>query len=270
MVKYYPLDKIFVQGTTYELPADRFYVIKKIGTDASTDAYLFIDGVETGAIISEVAPLHRTSSNLLGPVDLGELYYVVPPDKKFTVEGPSGAKIRAIGLIGVLAPGESLPGPYATRFDEQGKHYITYVKDSVTLASAGGSWAADSETEVYSLTPKTVEKYIFNNIAMAKVENASATISEGEVGIRFFLEGTPLDILTSDPGKKGIDLLSMPYPPTPTTEERPFTLKELPIEVPGDYTFSVKAVNVSGSAIAASTSEDMTCTFAAIVEYLKK
>ena len=270
MVKYYPLDKIFVQGTTYELPADRFYVIRKIGTDATSDTYLYIDGVATGKIISEVAPLHRTSSNLLGPLDLGELYYVVPPNKKFTIEGPSGAKVRCIGLIGVLAPGETLPGPYSTRFPVQGKHYITYVKGSVTLASAGESWAADAETEVYSLTPKTVEKYVFNNIAMAKVENASASISEGEVAIRFFLEGTPLDILTSEPGKKGIDILSMPYPPAATTEERPFTLKDLPIEVPGDYTLSVKAVNVSGSAISASSGADMTCTFAAIVEYLKK
>jgi hypothetical protein len=269
MVDYYKLDKIFVQGATYQTPNDRFYVIKKVGTDATSDCYLKIDGVDTGAIISDVAPLHRTSSNLLGPLDLGDLYYVVPPNKTFTVEGPSGAKIRAIGLIGKLAPGEALPAQYASRFTEQGKHYLTYDTATATLAAAGANWAADAETDVYSLTPKTVEKYIFNNVVMAKVENAATAPSEGDVAIRFYLEGTPLDILTTEPGKKGIDLYSAPYPPADTTEEEPFTLKDLPIGVPGDNTFEIKFVNTSGAAIAASTAAAMTATVAVIVEYIK-
>ena len=123
MVDYYPLDKIFVQGTNYELPNDRFYVIKKIGTDATSATKLKIDGVDTGPIINSVAPLHKTSSNLLGPLDLGNLFYVVPPNKTFSVEGASGAKFRCIGLIGKLAPGEAMPAQYAGRFNEQGKHY---------------------------------------------------------------------------------------------------------------------------------------------------
>ena len=124
MVEYYKLDKIFEQGTTYEMPNDRFYVIRKIGTDGSSATKLVIDGVETGEIINEIAPLHKTSSNLLGPLDLGDLFYVVPPNKTFEIDGPSGAKIRAIGLIGKLAPGEGLPANYASRFTEQGKHYL--------------------------------------------------------------------------------------------------------------------------------------------------
>jgi len=269
VVKYFKLDKIFTQGSTYELPNDRFYVIRKIGTDGTSDTKLVIDGVETGPIINEVAPMHKTSSNLLGPLDLKDLLYVVPPNKTFYVDGPSGAKMRCIGLIGVLAPGEAMPPQYASRFTEQGKHYWTYKKASATLASAGGSWAADAEADVLSVSPKTIEKYIFNRVVMAKVENSASAISEGEVSVRFYLEGTPLDILTTDPGKKGIDILSMPYPPADSTEEEAFTLEDLPIEVLGDHTFEIKVLNVSGSAISASSGADMTATIAAIVEYLK-
>ena len=186
MVKYYKLDKIFTQGNTYELPNDRFYVIKRIGTDGSTDTKLVIDGVETGDLITDVAPLHKKSSNLLGPLDLKDLFYVVPPNKTFYVDGPSGANVRAIGLIGVLGPGESMPPQYAARFSDQGNHYWTYKKGTATLASAGGSWSADAESAVVSLTPKTIEKYIFNREVMAKVENAASAISEGQVGVRFY------------------------------------------------------------------------------------
>lgn len=269
MVDYYKLDKIFEQGVTYQTPNDRFYVIKKIGTDGSTDTKLVIDGVETGAIISDVAPLHKTSSNLLGPLDLGDLYYVVPPNKTFYVSGPSGAKMRCIGIIGRLAPGEAMPAQYASRFAEQGKHYLTYDTATATLAAAGANWAADAETEVYSLTPKTVEKYIANSVVMAKLSNPASTPSEGDVAIRFFLEGTPLDILTTEPGKKGVDLYSCPYPPADTTEEEPFTLADRPIEINGDNTFEIKAVNTSGSAIAASSTAAMTLTVALILEYIK-
>lgn len=269
MVKYFKLDKIFVQGNTYELPNDRFYVIKKVGTDAETDTKLVIDGVETGNIISEIAPLHKTSGNLLGPLDLGDLFYVVPPNKTFYVDGPSGAKIRAIGLIGVLAPGEAMPPQYAGRFTEQGKHYLTYLKATATLAAAGTSWAADAENDVLSITPKTIEKYVFNNVVMGKIENSAAAIIEGQVAARFYLEGTPLDILTTGPGHKGIDILSMPYPPADAAEQEAFTLKDLPVEVLGDHTFEIKVINVSGAAIDASAGADMTATIAAIVEYLK-
>jgi hypothetical protein len=269
MVEYFKLDKIFVQGTTYETPNDRFYVIKKIGTDAASATHLTIDGVETGDLISTVAPLHKTSSNLLGPLDLGDLFYVVPPNKTFTVDGASGAKFRCVGLIGKLAPGEAMPTNYASRFTEQGKHYLTYDTATATLAAAGASWAADAETDVYSLTPKTVEKYIANNVVMALLSNPAATPDEGDVAIRFFLEGTPLDILTTDPGKKGVDLYSCPHPPADATEEVPFTLADLAVEIPGDNTFEIKAVNTSGAAIAASATADMTLQVTLILEYIK-
>ncbi len=270
VVEYFKLDKVFVQGTTYSMPADRFYVIRAIGTNATSPVWLKIDGVDTGKIISDVAPLHETTSNLLGPMNLGNLFYVVPPQKTFTVEGPSGAKMRCIGLIGKLAPGEGLPGDLAGRFTEQGKHYWTYDTASVQLAAAGGSWAKDAETEVYSRTPKTIEEITFNNVVMASLANTATAPAEGDVAVRFFLDGSPLDILTTEPGKKGVDLYSMPKPPAGTTEMVPFTLADKPIRVLGDHTISIKAVNTSGAAISASSTAAMTFAVWAIIEYAMK
>jgi hypothetical protein len=269
MAEYFKLDKIFVQGTVYTLPNDRFYVIRKIGTNATSRAYLKIDGVDTGPIVADVAPLHKTSSNLLGPLDFGDLFYVVPPNKKFWIEGPSGAKFRLIGEIGKLAPGEGIPANFASRFESQGKVYKTYVAGTGTLAAAGGSWAADAETEVLSLTPKTIEKYLFNDVVMALLQNAAATPAEGDVAIRFYLEGAPFDLLTKDAGKLGVDIYSVPKPPADSTEEDTFTLKDRPIEVLGDRTFSVKAVNTSGAAISASATAAMTLSVWLLAVYSK-
>jgi len=267
MVDYYKLDKIITQGTTYTTPPDRFYVIRKVGTDATSSVKLVIDGVETGAFYNTIAPLHKTSSNLLGPLDLGDLYYVIPPDKTFYVDGPSGAKVRIIGEIGVLSPGEALPADYARRYTDQGKHYITYLEDTYSKAT-DEAWAADEEQEVISLTPRTIETYILNNVVMADLTGGS--FSEGQFAVRFYRDGQPLDILTSDPGHKGIDILSMPRPPADSTEEEPFTLKDRPIEILGDHTLSIKVINVSGSNLSPTTGSAWSVTITAIVEYIMK
>ena len=267
MVKYYKLDKIFVEGTTYQTPPDRFYIIRKVGTDSTSGAKLVVGGVSTGTLIATVAPLHKTSSNLLGPLDLGDLYYIVPPDKEFWIEGGGSDKMRLIGQIGVLAPGESVPSEFMGRYNAQGKHYVTYVQDSVSLGT-DVAWGAGTEYEVYSLTPKTIELYRFNNVFMASLSGGS--FSEGDFAVRFFMDGTPLDILTSDPGKKGIDVLSMPHPPADSTEEIPFTFADLPIEVLGDHTFTVKGINVSGASKSPTSGSSWTLQITAIVEYLQK
>jgi len=270
MVDYYKLDKIFAQGVTYTLPADRFYVIEAIGTNATSPTYLKIDGVDTGKIIADLAPLHKTTTNFLGPLSLKGLEYVVPPSKVFTVEGPSGAKVRCKGLIGRLAVGEGMPSPWPSRFAEQGKHYRTYLYGVATLAAAGGSWPAGAITEVLSLTPKTIEEYTLNGVVMALLENNATAVSEGSLAIRFSLDGAPLDILTAASGQLGVDYFSMPKPPAGTTEMEPFTLEDKPIRVPGDHTLKIEAVNTSGAAIAASSTAAMTMKVWAKVEYAMK
>jgi len=253
MVRYFKLDKIFVQGTTYEMPNDRFYVIKKIGTDQATATKLVIDGVETGAISNYVAPLYSTSTKLLPPLDLGDLYYVVPPNKTFYVSGASGAKMRCIGLIGVLAPGEALPTNYASRFAEQGKHYLVWDQGS-KLYTSDYTWSDGEEIEIYSLTPKTVERYVLNNIA--QVETGVSGLAAGQAALRVYLEGEVFDILTTDPGKKGIDAFFMPRPPKYDGVRVPFSFADWPIEVKGDQTLTLKLINVSGGNLTVAAATD--------------
>ena len=269
MVDYYKLDKILEEGVDYKMPNDRFYIIEKIGTNSTNGAKLTVDGVELGELISTVAPLHKNGNNLLGMLELGDYFYVIPPSKDFKVEGSSGDKIRIVGKIGKLSPGEVLPANYATRFNEQGNKYLTYVSGSVTLAAAGGNWAADAVSEVLSLTPKTIETYKFSGYVLAELANPASAPSEGDVALRFKLDGMPLDILTSEPGHKGIDYYSMPIPTNSSSEREPFSLADMPIVVKGDHTISIEALNVSGSAIAADSGSDMTMTVYAIVEYSK-
>jgi len=265
VVEYYKLDKIFVQGTTYEMPRDRFYIIKKIGTDQATATKLVIDGVETGEISNLVAPLYSTSTKLLPPLDLGKLYYVVPPDKKFYISGASGAKMRCVGLIGVLAPGESMPADYAARFKEQGSHYLVWKQGS-KLYSSDYTWSDGEEIEVYSLTPKTIEKYILNNII--QVETGVSGLSAGQAALRIYLEGKVLDILTTDPGKKGIDAFFIPRPPKYDGVRVPFTFKDWPITVDGDHTLQLKLINISGGNLTVAAATDQYIDL--VLEYIKK
>ncbi len=265
MVDYYKLDKIFTQGTTYQMPNDRFYIFKKIGTDQATATKFVIDGVETGEISNIVAPLYSTSTKLLPPLDLGDLFYVVPPNKSFEVDGASGAKMRAVGLIGVLAPGEALPANYASRFSEQGSHYLMWDQGSVAYAS-DYTWSDDEEISVYSLTPKTIEKYVFNNIV--QVETGVSGLSAGEAALRIYLDGKVLDILTSDPGNKGIDAFFIPRPPTYNGVREPFSLSDWAIDVDGDHTIEFKLINVSGGNLTVSAATDQYIDF--VIEYIRK
>ena len=265
MVDYYKLDKIFVQGTTYEMPNDRFYIIKKIGTDQATATKLVIDGVETGEISNLVAPLYATSTKLLGPLNLGDLFYVIPPNKTFVVDGASGAKMRCIGLIGVLAPGEGLPANYASRFTEQGSHYLLWDQGSIDYA-ADYTWSDGEEIEIYSLTPKTIESYKLNNIV--QVETGVASLAAGQAALRVYLDGKVLDILTSDPGKKGLDALFMPRPPKYDGVREPFTFADWPVQVDGDHTLILKLINVSGGNLTVASATDQYIDL--VLEYIKK
>lgn len=265
MVTYYKLDKVFVQGTTYELPKDRFYVIERIGTDQNTDTFLKVDGVDLGGIISRLAPLNSTSSNEAPPLDLGPLKYVVPPEKQFSVQGAAGAKMRCIGRIGVLAPGETMPGEYLARFNAQGKHYYDWIQFSKAYET-NYTWADGEEIEIGSLTPKTVEKYIFNNIV--ECESGVSSLAWGQAGLVIDLEGTRLDILTSVPGKKGIDLMSLPRPPVYNGVNVPGSFKEFPIVVEGDRTISFKFINVSGGNLTVVAATDQ--WIEAVVEVMKQ
>jgi len=264
MAKIIPLDKIITQGTEYTSHSRACYLIQKIGTDATSSTHLDIDGVDMGAIVADVAPLRKTSSYIVGPLDLGDLPYAIPPDTDFKVEGASGANVRLIGVKYQLAPGEAIPGNVMNAFNRQGSHYRRYVTGSYSFGAAT-AWSDGTEVTLYTLTPATIETYTFNNILM--VDYAGFTANPGDVVIILYLDNTPLEYLTGDNVDGGFDLLSLPHRDDVASNEEPFTLKDHPVTVEGDHTFKVTAKNVSGADISLSSAS---ITLYAVCDYQKR
>jgi len=265
-LKVFALDKYLKQGVEYTTPVNIAYVIRKIGTNSSTGAKLNINGVDLGVIDSDVAPLHKTSSNLLGPLDLEDLYYVIPPKTKFKVEGASGDIIRILGEILVLDYGEKLPEPHVSRFEAQGKAYKTLLSGSYSHGT-DVAWAAGDENEVLSLTPLTTEKYVLDGFIGAKVEGD--TVNEGDFALTFYLDNIPLELDVAENLGIGVDVKSMPLPPADASEEIPFTLKNFPLEVLGDHTLSIRCINISGASKSPASGSSWTVTVKAIARYFK-
>jgi len=267
MPVYYNLDKIITAGAEWVMAADEFLLISAIGTNSSGAGRLMIERQLTGDIKELVSPLHKRSTNFLGLLELGDLYYVVPNQKRIKFEGDTGSKCRIKGRIGVLAPGESVPATHLARAANQDIDFLCFVEGSVSLGT-DEVWADGRELDVYTLTPKTIERYDFQDVVMTSV--TGDTITEGQVGIRFYLEGKPLDNLAKANLPLGVDALSMPRPPAEGTDFEPFSLKELPIVVEGDKTIKITAINISGGSLTPATGSKWTVTVTAIVRYRTK
>jgi hypothetical protein len=269
VARIYKLDKILAANTVYTMEKDRYFVIKKLGTNVAADVTVKVDGTPCGKIIDVLAPMHRTTSNMLGPLDLGMKTIVVPPERQIVFESTGSGKVRVIGDLVVLYPGESILGEHLTRYGMQGKDYVTHVLGTYSIGT-GVSWPDGVEYTVLTLTPSTIEEYIFKRFIGVSIANLSAALAEGQVGIRFFLDDTPMDILLPGTAQMGIDALSMPLPPTGTAEMTPFTLEEFPIDVLGDHTLTIKARNTSGGALSPATGTSITITVRAVAEYMRK
>jgi len=244
MPKKFKLDKIIKQGTSYTTKEREVIVIKRVGTNSSGDARLVIDRKKLGLIDNEVAPLHQTTSNLLGALDMEELFYVIPPETEFELEGDSGSKGRIIGEHVYLAVGEAVAANLLARFNEQHRQYKTKYDASWTLGT-DITWTADAEYEVLSLTPLTTERLIIDGIILVSI--SGDTVAEGDFGVAFYVDNVPLEAFTAENLMDGIDALAMPKPPAAVPEMQAFTLKDFPIEVLGDHTFSIRVRNTSGA-----------------------
>ena len=269
MPRAVPLDKILTQGTTYTTHEREAWIIKKLGTNSSTRGYVKIDGKETTYIHTTAAPVHKTSSNLLGPINLGNLYLVVPPETDISWEGASGSILRVVGTKLILSPGESLEASLMDRFNRQPNEYIYVIEDSYSHGT-DTAWTAGDENEVVSLTPKTIEKYVLDSVVMADISNTASAVSEGQFVITFYLDNNPLENITGDNINAGIDVLSMPRPPADSTEEMPFSLESFPIAVEGDHTLSIRCKNVSGSDISPTSGTSITVTVTAVAKFFRK
>jgi hypothetical protein len=263
----YFLKKILKTNTTYEMEKDRYYVIKRIGTDVSARVTAKVDGIPVVDIFNLIAPIARTSSNTLGPLDLGEYFIVVPPERKLLFESTGSGNVYIEGDLVVLAPGEAIPSEHIARYNTYANRKITYINASYTV---GASWPAGQEVTVVDITPPTIEDWIFDSFAGVSVSGLASAQTYGQINLKLYYDGKPLDLLVATAGPHGIETLMMPLPPTDSANKDPFTFKEKPITVVGGHTLSVKAVNVSGSALSAATGQNITVRFAAVYKRIIK
>lgn len=266
MVKFIPLDKILVEGVTYETDKREVLVIEAVGTDAASDVYLEIDGKATGKFKNIIAPMKVTSSNKLGPLKLGELFYVVPPFTKLKVVGPSGAKVRIIGRKLILDVHEATPSEYLNRFYNQHNAYVTYLEGTYELGT-DVTWKAGAEYTIIEYTPKTIEKIILNGPMMVNV--SGNTVNPGDFGVKIYLNNNPIENILGTNIQDGIDVLSCPRPPSDSAGEEPFTFAKLPIEVPGDVTLKVNVKNTSTGDKPPASGSSWSVTVTLVVSYYR-
>jgi len=271
MVEKFPLDLYLTQGSVYETGKREALVIQKIGTSGTTwttPPHLKIDGKPLGNIIQDLCPLHKIRTRFVPLLDLGPLFYVVPPETEIIVEGASGDIIRCKGYLLKLATAEVMPTNLMARFNEQPEHYRTYYRETYSHGT-DTDLVKDAEVTVIEKTPKTIEKVIVNGLLMAKVANY--TEAEQDLAVRFYVEGAPFDFILEKTKTGGLDFTSLPYPPGEPTGEvaewEPFSLSETPIEVLGDHTLTVKARNISGAAISPAAGTSLEFDILVGIEY---
>jgi hypothetical protein len=263
----YILRKVLRTNTVYEMEKDRYYVIRRIGTNSVPRAVVKVDGIPVLEFFTTIAPMARTSSNLLTPIDLGDFFIVVPPERKLLIESAASANVYIEGDLIVLSPGESIPTDHLARYNTYATRKITYVDTGVTV---GTSWPAGQEVKIIDLTPPTIEDWIFDSYAGVSVTGLSAAQAYGQINLKLYYDGRPLDLLVTTAGPHGIETLKMPLPPTATAEFEPFTFREKPILVVGGHTLTVTAINVSGAALSAATGQNIIVRFVAIYKRIIK
>jgi len=267
MVTNYILRKTLKANVTYEMEKDRYYVIKRVGTDSTGKVTAKVDGIPVLDFFNLIAPPVKTSDNLLGPLDLNEYFIVVPPERKLLFEATGSANVFIEGDLVVLSPGETIPTEHLTRYNAYPTRKISYVDLSVTV---GASWPKDQEVKVADITPPTIEDHIFDMFAGAAVNNLAVSRALGQVSLKLYYDGKPLDLLINVAGPHGIDSYKMPLPPATTTDEEPFTFRDKPITVVGGHTLTITAINVSGGDLSAVAGTNISVRFVALFKRIIK
>lgn len=259
------LDKVVAGGTEYTAENNKGLVIERIGTDKTTDVLVTIDGKELMKLRSDVDPLHVSSGNLLGPLDLRDLPLVVPPFYKYKLGGATSDKVRLRGRLVILDPGEAFPSGHFARFTEQHNRYFDILRGSYTLA-ATVAWAKDIEASIYSKRNEAFERLAFRHLILMWDDPTNA-FGEGKIGLRVYLDEEPIDIREFTFATKGWELYSCLVPKDDATEQKPMDLADQSIIVEPNHKIELRLianVDISAHATAART-----VSLAAIAEYKK-
>lgn len=244
----------------YRAESDKAYVIRKVGTDSATKAQVKPAGGGLAEVIADAAPMHSTEDNILGPLELGDFYLVVPPDKTLEFSGADASQFRLIGEILELAPGEVMPTSLLARYGEQAKKYMSYLTGSYDHGT-DKAWPADEEHNVLVFPCPAGERWGFDGLYMARGRLNVAIWGVGDFASRIYVQDVPWDILetqvgaaTYKMGRKGIDHRATPYPPEDGRNIQPFSLASMPIAIEPGRILKVTATNTSGAELSAAGS----------------
>ena len=248
MAKLWYLDRTLDLNTDYRLDKRIAFIVRKVGTNVSDEITLYVDNKPCIPFHGDFAPINYTDENMLGMLDLGDFYFVIPPDTPFKWSSGSSGKVRILGELWMLEPNESLPSEYNARLKEQMWRGISYKKNSVS--TSGTTWSADEDIVLITLEPGVLEKFVLDDIIMIKFSNAN--IDFGQIGVYFELDDVPLEYIYEQGAKFGIDVKAFPYPPNQTNGWYPFTLKNTPFTLTYGHKLKIIARNVSGSDISSA------------------
>jgi|APHM01.1.fsa_nt_gi hypothetical protein len=260
----------FVPGdATITTGPQEAYRIRAIGTDKAGAIAPTIDGNELGAIRTEIGSLFVTDSGEQGPLDLEELYYYVPPESTVSFDGASSDTVRLTGEAIDSPSGRFESSADETRFDEQGEYFYTFTQGSVDVAE---TIADNAEFTIHTLTPATDERFEFVDLHLVShTSTGTYTVSPGEVALLFDFDGQQRPSQFADDSIVGLDIESLPRPPTATTNAEGFVYGDDAPNVSGftlggDRTLQVVGRNTSGGALGNST-DTSTFTYTASVRF---
>lgn len=210
MARELKLLKTLRMNTEYKTEDRQAWIIERIGTDDTSEVVINIDKKEVLRIKDIVAPIIKSSSNLLGPLNLKDLYLVVPPETPIKCTGTDGKFVRIEGKLVLLEPGEKLMEPYIGRFYGQTESKVIYKEATFSLGT-DVVWGKDSEQTVLTIEAAGNEKYVFDDVIM--IEMTGGTFSYGDFALVIYKDGVPLENIWEDIAGPGVDIMYFPRPP---------------------------------------------------------
>lgn len=188
--------------------ATQAWRIRAIGTDRSSQLTPSISGNDVGPIIDRIAALNQNDTNPLGPLDLQDWYYYVPPEEPLDFDGASGDHVVCIGerIDGVPSGQKFVSSADETRWNEQGQKHYTYTTGNLDITS---DIADGQEDTVHTLTPATDERYTFSGVQYMEVTQSSWTEDHATINVHWNRDGQRIPSQFNDDRTFGIDYVYM-------------------------------------------------------------
>lgn len=269
MARTAPLDTHVDGDLSIQTDSKQALRIRAIGTDSGTTITPSISGNDVGPIVTEVGDIHPRDNAEQGLLQLGDLYYYIPPDTRFELDGSSSDTVRLQGQRIDGISDQFMNSSDETRFNEQGEYHWTFEEGAVDVSEQ----ISDTQTfTIHTVSPASDEKITMAGImSVSQSSDGSFSVSEKEIDIFFELDGQRIPGQFNQDDAFLIDITNMPRPPTDTTDQLAFEWGSYdpdpnPLVVMGDQDLDIKGRNTSGGALG-NANDTSTFTFTGAVVF---